>query len=322
MKVLVTGATGFLGKEIVSELLANNFEVVIVARNGSIELSKDAVENYYPIQFDIAEREDVDSLKIFKNVDVIIHCAGLAHQFGKTSREEFFKVNVKGTENIANLAISLNVKHFILISSVSVFGKAKDKFNNLEFQEDIVCQPIGDYAESKFDAEKIVEKLCKSIDLTILRPATIIGEGDRGNVLRLIQSIDNKRFIQIGKCENYKTLVDKNYVAKVCVEIIKHKVFGVYNVANQPIKMSEILKIIYQSLGKKSFGFYIPEMFAKNIANLVDLMLKKNFSETINKWCEEDIYSQKKLETTLSNLPQVDIKERLSREVKYYINNR
>jgi nucleoside-diphosphate-sugar epimerase len=314
MKILVTGATGFLGREIVKELLANSFEVIGIGRTKSTVISIE--------QIDVTNEIEVKKLNKFNDVDVIIHSAGLAHQFGKTSREDFFRVNVKGTENIANLAKELNVKHFILISSVSVYGKAKNSFNDCEFQENLECKPIGDYAESKFASEKIVENLCSDITLTILRPATIIGEGDKGNVNRLIQSVDNNRFIQIGKCSNYKTLVDKNYVANVCVEVIKNKLQGVYNVANQPIQMSEILKIIHHTLSKKRLGVYIPESVAINLAKVVDKSLKSNYSETILKWTENDIFSQSKLELALKNMTQIVVSQALIKQLKYYINNK
>jgi nucleoside-diphosphate-sugar epimerase len=314
MKVLVTGATGFLGREIVKELLANNFEVIGIGRTKS----KDSNIK----QIDVTNEIEVKKLNKFNDVDVIIHSAGLAHQFGKTSREDFFRVNVKGTENIANLAKELNVKHFILISSVSVYGKAKNNLNDREFQEVSECYPIGDYAESKFAAEKIVENLCSDITLTILRPATIIGEGDKGNVNRLIQSIDSNRFIQIGKCSNYKTLVDKNYVANVCVEVIKNNLQGIFNVANQPIQMSEIIEIIYQTLSKKRIGVYVPESVAMNLAKVVDKSLKSNYSETIQKWTEDDIFSQCKLESALNNMIQISVKQALIKQLKYYINNK
>lgn len=314
MKVLVTGATGFLGREIVKELLANDFEVLGISRTSSANINC--------VQIDITVESEVEKLKRFDDIDAIIHCAGLAHQFGKTSRDDFIKVNVKGTENIVKLANYLKIQHFILISSVSVYGNAKKEFNSLKFQEEAQCSPIGDYAESKFEAEKVSKNISKNINVTILRPATIIGEGDKGNVLRLIQTIDKNRFIQIGKCENYKTLVDKNYVAKVCLQIVKNKLNGVYNLANPPLMMSDIIETIYQSLGKRRIFFNIPEIIALYFAKIVDKTFRKNFTGTIVKWTENDVYSQRKLEIALSNLPQVNIKTRLKEEVKCYINNK
>jgi nucleoside-diphosphate-sugar epimerase len=314
MKVLVTGATGFLGREIVKELLANNFEVIGIGRTKSVDINIE--------QIDITNEIEVKKLNKLIGVDVIIHSAGLAHQFGKTSREDFFRVNVKGTENIANLAKVINVRHFILISSVSVYGKAKTNFNNFEFQENLECYPIGDYAESKFAAEKIAENLCSDITLTILRPATIIGEGDKGNVNRLIQSIDNNRFIKIGKCVNYKTLVDKNYVAQICIKVIENKTTGTYNVANEPIQISEILQTIYTGLNKNMSKYYVPTKLAEFASKFVDFILGKTISATIDKWIEDDIFSQKKLESTLGIKSQINVKSVLTDQVRTYLANK
>src|SRR4028119_823654 len=126
-KVLVTGAKGFVGSEIV-RFLENEYERVFTVENDKTLRNKkqgQISENAFAV--DITNREAVLGLKKIGAIDFFVHSAGLAHQFGETVREDFQKVNVSGTANVLELARKLSVKHFILISSVSVYGLTNNK---------------------------------------------------------------------------------------------------------------------------------------------------------------------------------------------------
>ncbi len=300
MKVLVTGASGFLGQSIVEEFLSNGVEVVGASKTSG------------QLQVDITDEKSLIKLFNLKDVDTVIHSAGLAHQFGKTPRKKFFEVNAKGTENILNLSNRLKVKHFILISSVAVYGdNSKLQISDAVFQEESECQPVGDYAQSKYEAETIAVKFCRrnSIKLTVLRPATIIGKGDKGNVSRLIMLIRNKRFFWIGKGKNLKSLIDKNDVAEACFLVFQNpnSELQVFNLTAKPLKMSEIVETIADESGVKIPKVYVPEMFAKIIVKL---------SGTIKKWLSDDVFSGNRITEELGFTPQTEIKESLRKEVK------
>jgi nucleoside-diphosphate-sugar epimerase len=300
MKVLVTGSTGFLGQAIVNEFLSNGVEVVGVSKSSG------------QFKADITVEKSLDKLSDLENIDAVIHSAGLAHQFGKTLREKFFEVNVKGAENVLKLAKVLKAKHFILISSVAVYGdNSKLQTTNLTFQEFSDCNPTGDYAQSKYEAEQLATKFCveNNLCLTILRPATIIGEGDKGNVSRLITTIKNKRFFWIGKGENTKSLIDKNDVAKSCFLVFQNpkSEFQIYNLTAKPIKMQTIVETISDELKVKIPQLYVSQFLANLIAK---------FSGTIKKWLSDDVFSGDKINVELGFQPQTDIKESLRREVR------
>jgi nucleoside-diphosphate-sugar epimerase len=299
MKVLVTGATGFLGQEIVTLFEEKNVEVIGVSKTS----------RQFPV--DITNENNFDALKTLADVGVIIHTAGLAHQFKRTSQNEFFRVNVIGTNNVLKLAKLLKTQHFVLISSVSVYGKTLDKITDFQFQEDLGCNPNGAYATSKFEAEQVAIAFCteNNINLTILRPATIIGESDKGNVARLIKQIRAKRFIWIGKGGNLKSLVSKNDVANLCYLLATKNSsdFRIYNVTSAPIKMSEIVETISDELNVKLPKLYVPTSIA---------MLLGKVSVTIRKWLADDVFSNKKLFTELGIGMQDDIRDVLRREVR------
>ncbi len=327
MKVLVTGANGFVGQAIVSELFANSHEIISNGRQNSVNLNPKFVkaENYF--QADISNDESVSIIKKCKEAEAIIHCAGLAHQFGKVSKDNFWKINVAGTKNIANLAGALKVKHFILISSVSVYG-------NTEFRESVdedrACEPEDFYAQSKFESERIAKEICeeKGIALTILRPVTVIGEGDRGNFLRLIQTIDKNRFRWIGRGDNCKSLIHKSDVAGACLKVLTKKSdqTEVFNVSAEPLTMKEIVDEIASELKKTIPNFKFPSDFLKIVFSVNSKTIKNNkvtkLSHTIKKWLAEDVYSSEKLKTVYGFESRITVKEAIKREVRWYLSGK
>src|SRR4051812_37142089 len=117
LKILITGGTGFVGSSIV-EVFVNTgrFKLICLQREASKEFYKiDKNLHLETIDGDITSYKTLQSLESQAPIDVVIHSAGLAHQFGKTEKEKFWRVNVEGTANICKLSQKLKVKHLILI---------------------------------------------------------------------------------------------------------------------------------------------------------------------------------------------------------------
>jgi nucleoside-diphosphate-sugar epimerase len=324
MRVLVTGANGFVGRSIVSELSKGADELILLDRIVSREAERPGVKF---VEADISRPIDPTGLDI-GNIDMVIHAAGLAHQFGPVSRETFWKVNVDGTANVAGLAAESGARHMVLISSVSVYGKPEEGISLRA--EDAECKPEGPYAESKFESEKIASQISekKGLPLTILRLATVIGEGDRGNVARLIRAIDKKTFIWIGKGENRKSLVHKDDVARACIAAMNcdHTGMRIYNVSAQPLTMKEIVSSIAESLKKKEPRIAIPPAllragFRMNSATLGVEKIER-ISGTLEKWLSDDSYSAERIATECSFFPEVSVRQALDREVAWYLNHK
>lgn len=322
MKVLVTGAKGFLGRAIVEELLQNEFEVLTTAKSASAN----DLPDYY--QADITEAESLNVLENIGEIDAIIHAAGLAHQFKEIGGEKFWKINVEGTGNVAALAARLKVKKFILISSVAVYGEAKR--TETGFEEDSDCQPDGFYAESKLEAEKAaIEVFSKNpSDLIILRPSTIVGENDQGNVARLIRAIDRRRFIWLGKGENLKSLVYKTDVARACACFLGNSGFpgnnktNIYNVTAEPLSMREIVLEIAKALDKFVPPIHFP---APPLQKSLHLLYKassgkkiEKIAGTIDKWLADDVFSGEKIKTEIGFQIETSPIEGIRREALSY----
>jgi nucleoside-diphosphate-sugar epimerase len=270
-------------------------------------------------------------------IDAVVHSAGLAHQFKATSREKFQQVNVEGTANVLELAGKLQVKHFVLISSVSVYGHhlsiggLKKEFERARgIAETAECLPEDFYAESKLDGEKLARRFCaeNNIKLTILRLATVIGEEDRGNFLHLIRQIDRRRFIWIGRGDNHKSLVHRVDVAGACLRVLEEsenerEACRVFNISADSLKMREIVEIIGSKLNKKIPPARIPAALVKRIlrygAHTLAWRQIKRAEKTIAKWLAEDVYSAEKIKRELGFVPRISAKEAIEREVEWYM---
>ena len=111
-KVLVTGATGFLGSSIVRQLQAAGHAVRSTGRSAASGLP-----DYRPLN--LAGEPDLSSL--VKGVRCVVHSAGLAHQFGRVEADSFFQTNVAASESLARAAAAAGAEHFVFVSSSSVY---------------------------------------------------------------------------------------------------------------------------------------------------------------------------------------------------------
>jgi UDP-glucose 4-epimerase len=324
MKVLVTGAKGFVGRAIVSELLKNHVEFVVLdLPPAPVDIPPDRF-----VGADITNYEELEKLSGIGDVDAVIHAAGLAHQFGVVTREKFWSVNVQGTGNAARLAAKLNAKRFVLISSVSVYGKTDQEGSDRK--ESDACNPEGFYAESKYESENAAREMCEKngIDLTVLRLATVIGEGDAGNVSRLIKAVNERRFYWIGNGRNRKSLVYKGDVARACLTVIKDNRTGggIYNISAGPETMKNIVTYIEHALGKKVPAIRIPPglirpAFALNSKTLSIGKISR-LGERVEKWLSDENFSSESFKTAYEFEVKTTIEEAIIREVTWYLANR
>lgn len=318
MKVLVTGATGFVGGEIVKKLVSENFEVVGTSKTGS----SDNVEFIEIVKADITNAIELKETFRDGKFDAVIHSAGLAHQFGNTTKEQFEKVNVQGTKNVSELAVGLGAKHFILISSTAVYG-----FHQNKVDENTECKPDTDYAKSKLDGEKVCLEVCEknNIKLTIFRLAPVLGEKGIGNVPRLIGAIFKNRFIWVGDGSNKKSLIYVGDISEACLKILRSKKDAneIFNLAAPPVEMKKLVSIIKQTLNKKipklSIPKFLPGLFFTINRKTVKLNAVEKFSDTFEKWLSDDVYSAEKIKTVYGFETKTSIEDAVKKQCLWYL---
>ena len=328
MKVLITGATGFIGREIVSEFVSNNHEVFALGNTRrNIQSGLEKVEFLFA---DIADYEELSALEKLGGVGLVVHSAGLAHQFGETKWEDFERVNIKGTENALKLSLKLRTRHFILIGTTAIYGivngNADHDQKNFFIDEETPVNPQTLYAKSKLESEKIARRFCEAnnIPLTVFRLAPVIGEANAGNVARLISAIDRNRFLWIGNGSNLKTLIYKRDVARACLELAEKKRPGteIFNLSGEPVCMKDFVDEIAARLGKKTFPVSIPAGLLRQVFRINSKILKigkiAKLSETVEKWLSDDVYSGEKIARTYGFKAQTSIIEAVARQVDFY----
>lgn len=316
--VLVTGANGFLGSAVVS-LLANT--ALFVTATDRMERAKFSGIKYIPA--DILQPSSLSN--VLNGIDCVCHIAGLAHVFdeSKLLQESFHAVNTIGAINVAKFATRSGAKHFVFISSVSVYGGIAH-----DLSEDADCHPEGAYATSKWQAEQQLVEICQrtGMYLTILRLATLYGEEDRGNVARLIRAMDRGQFIWIGKGRNRKSLLYKEDAARACVTVMERPASGIntYNVSAPACTMREIVDGIADALGKHPFPLRVPASFALLLSRHLSRIPNRRMTglhQTMKKWLTEDVYDTSRFKEAYGFQTETGLKDGLKREVDWYQRN-
>ena len=318
--VLVTGANGFFGKEVVRQLLGANIPV----RATGIEATSLRTDIEY-LRVDITQSQQINH--VLEGISTVIHLAGLAHilSLDANSAEKFRQINEIGTANVASAAVAAGVGHLILISSVSVYGP----YTQGIYDENTPCNPVGPYALSKYNAELRAIEISRGsgMALTILRLATLYGEGDPGNVSRLMRTLDRGRFLWIGDGSNRKSLLYKGDAALACMAVAERPASGmnIYNVSAPACTMREIMDGIADALGKHPFPVLVPATLALLLSRHLSRIPNRRMAglhQTVKKWLAEDVYDTRLFEEAYGFQTKTSLEDGLKREVDWYQRNK
>ena len=244
MSIYLTGASGFVGKNLIS-YLGDRFYITKYSRGYKINIQEDTV----------------------------IHLAGKAHDLKNASLEtEYYSVNTNLTKEVFNAFLASEAKVFIFLSSV----KAVADDVQLELKEDVIPNPITHYGKSKLLAEQYMfsKKIPDGKRIYILRPCMIHGPGNKGN-LNLLYNYVSKGFPwPLGAFENKRSFCSIDNLCFIINELITNNKIpsGVYNVADDDsLSTNEIITLISRSQEKKTIIWKAPKFLILSFAKFGDL---------------------------------------------------
>lgn len=202
MKIVVIGGAGFIGTELVGQLLSRGHHVSIVDKAPSAR---------YPDLTTLGDVRDVDSLTDrISGCDVVVNLAA-EHRDDVRPRSLYDEVNVDGARSLCAAMERVGVTRLVFTSSVAVYGFAPPGTD-----EEGALEPFNDYGRTKLEAERVYEAWYADHDqatLAIVRPTVVFGPGNRGNVYNLLRQIASGRFVMVGNGENTKSMAYVENVA-------------------------------------------------------------------------------------------------------------
>ena len=278
MKLLVTGATGFIGSYLVENLLSKGFDVFcLVRKSASKEKINALMEKGAKICYgDITDKNSLRSIP--KDIDVVFHLAALIDR-ALPKYEPYYQVNVLGTKNLVERLLDSNIKKFIFTSSIAAVGLVKTENGLLD--ENVKCNPITFYGKSKYEAERLLFRYFteNKFPILIIRPPTIYGPGSKHAILdmaRLIKrkSLRHEPFVYINRGRAKTSLCYIENVIEALLLTIKCKRIGeIFHVDDgRPYTTKEMVETIASVLGAELCFVSIPKRVARGFASLNEML--------------------------------------------------
>lgn len=268
-KVLVTGANGFIGKSLCEEMLRQGWQVKAAMRT-SIQM---------PEGIEVVEIENIDGDTDWKSalqeVAVIIHLAARVHVMQddvENPLQAYLKVNLHGTENLAQQAARAGVKRFVFVSTIKVNGEETD--GHSRYTEQDLPTPQCPYSISKWQAEQVLHRIAQESDLqvVIIRPPLVYGPGVKGNFNHLLAAIDKGIPLPLAGAHNKRSLIYVGNLVSALIVCATHPVATgqTYLVSDgKDISTAFLVKKISEALGRANRSFYFPAMLLRIAASVL-----------------------------------------------------
>lgn len=253
MKVLVTGANGLIGSALCSVLDDSEHQVIRAVRIATTlreisvgELNENTCWNE----------------ALSAGVDTVVHLAGKVPPTNSdigNPANQYHQINTLGTINLARQCIQHGVKRFIFISTIKVLGEGKNK----PYRIDDLASPADAYAISKWEAEQALWQIAAEteMEMIVLRPPLVYGPGVKGNFLRLLQAIDNRRPLPFGAIRNRRSLICLGNLIDIIQLCLTHPHAAnkTYLVSDgDDVSTPELIRRVADALGRKPFLVPVP----------------------------------------------------------------
>jgi len=297
MNVILTGASGFVGKNLTAFIQQKEMGSII-----SLSLRQQL-----PQQLSTA--------------DAIIHLAGKAHDTANTSaEEEYFSVNRDLTMALFELFLQSDIRDFFYFSSVKAVADTVDGV----LTEEVEGSPLTPYGKSKLEAEQYLQNrpLPEGKRLFIIRPCMIHGPGNKGNLNLLYKVVEKGMPWPLASFHNQRSFLNIDNLCYLIEQMLLQPELasGTYNFADdEPLSTNELVKLIAKTIAKKPKLWHISAGLIRSLVKVGDILPLPLNSERLKKLTESYIVSNAKIKQALgiTQLP-ISAKEGLEKTIKSF----
>ncbi len=253
MKILITGANGFIGAHLCQELSSRKIDFRATARNAN--------ENNYA-DFVSCDLETTESLnQLMDGCDIVVHLAGRAHVTSDDSQEKYRIANESVTHQLANAAAQNGIARFVYLSSIKVNGESSSTGRPIRSSD--TPSPLDNYGRSKLAAEQVLQEICRvnKMEYVIIRPTLVYGKGVKANFSALISAVKRGIPLPIATVKNARSMIGINNLVDLIIATCTNP-----KAANQTFLASDgvdtstpaLVRFIAASLNRRSRIFPFP----------------------------------------------------------------
>jgi nucleoside-diphosphate-sugar epimerase len=287
MNILITGISGFVGTNLCMKL-DPTFNIL------GVDIAK--TKNYGSVNV-----YDWNELDKIRDIDSVIHLAGIAHDTsGRHKESRYNEINVGLTEEIYEYYLQSSAEKFIFFSSVKAVA---DNLNSSVLTEDYTPYPLTAYGKSKLQAEKYLlsKQTTSNKRLYILRPAMIHGPGNKGNLSLLNSFVSRGIPYPLGNYKNQRSFTSIENLTYIISRILIENIEpGIYNICDDdPLSTVEIVELMYKSLQKRNRILHVHPFVINMVAKLGDIMRLPFNSHRLKKMTENYVVSNSKIKRVL-----------------------
>lgn len=266
MRVLITGAGGYIGSACLREFVQHGWDVRATTRLPLPMPLLNGVENIYGLSL----KEAIDWLPHLHGVDVVLHLAAVAHQ-PDADPAEYHRVNVESTERLAIAAGQVGVSRFVFLSSVAVYGR-KTKIKPID--DDTPFDPDGAYGQSKAHAEAIIARAANGTKMSwsVLRPPLVYGPNAPGNFRRLVKAVEAGVPLPLAAAKMPRSYIGLDNLVSAIIRVATHPCAsnqGFVVSDGQDVSTAEMISLIAAGLGRPSRLWWAPESVLRLTAALL-----------------------------------------------------
>jgi nucleoside-diphosphate-sugar epimerase len=315
-KILVTGVNGFIGKNIYKDLIKLNYFVRGAVRNLDTALINSDTKYISVGNIDVQTKWS----NALEGVDCVIHCAGKTHVINKKDELDIYRtVNREGTKHLAEQAVKAGVKRLIFLSSVKVNGETT--FGSLILKHNDISQPEDAYGISKWEAEQALLEISKQtgLEVVIIRPPLVYGEGVKGNFLRLLDLVYKQIPLPFAKINNLRSFVGLDNLIDLIICCIDHPKAGgkTFLVSDgEDLSTLDLIRKLSKFMNKSPRLFQVPQLIIQLIGRLVGK--SSEVKRLLGSLRVDNSYTSE----ILGWSPALSLDESLEKTVRWYLKNR